>query len=248
MNRHFSLLGASGLLLVMILCSFCWKARTTVWMMGDSTMAIKAKDKFPETGWGVAFATKFNDDVEVINKAKNGRSTKSFINEGIWSQVYEGVKEGDYVFIQFGHNDEKIEKPAVGTTIDEYKANLVKFVSSVREKKATPILLTPIARRSFVNGQLEQTHKGYPAAVKEVADSLQVTFIDLTKQTSDLLVKEGEEHSVALFLHLAEGHANYSKGVKDNTHLNDYGAEVVANLVVDDIRVQKLPLAKYLKE
>lgn len=237
-----------GITAIIIASSFFYqKSKLTIWMMGDSTMAIKDKRKYPETGWGVPFATMFQSNVEVKNLAKNGRSSKSFINEGLWQQVYDGAKPGDYVFIQFGHNDEKVDKPSTGVYLDEYKANLSMFVAKVREKEATPVLLTSIARRAFENGKLVDTHKGYPEAVRQVADSLGVVLIDLTAKTEKLLSKKGEKGSVQYFLHLAEGHENYPKGIIDNTHLNTVGAKVIADLVVKDIKKQKLPLRKVLK-
>jgi len=239
----------SGMLVLGLLCSFILQPKKkNIWMIGDSTMAIKAPNKFPETGWGVAFATKFKGHAEVQNKAKNGRSTKSCINEGIWKEVYEGMQPGDYVFIQFGHNDEKVQKPNTGTTIDEYKANLSMFVTEARSKKAEPILLTPIVRRAFEEGKLVDTHGAYPDAVRQVADSLQVPLIDLTIQTAELLTKLGEEGSISLFLHLPEGYPNYPKGAVDNTHLNEDGAEAIANLVVRDIKKQRIPLMNDLKK
>lgn len=219
-----------------------------IWMVGDSTMSIKAPDKFPETGWGVPFAQFFREEVEVVNMAKNGRSTKSCIRSGTWREVYESAQKGDYVLIQFGHNDEKVHKSGTGTTIDEYKANLSMFVTEARAKDATPILLTPIARRAFKEGKLVDTHGAYPAAVKQVADSLNVYLIDLTRQTSDLLTAMGEEKSKDLFLHLPQGHANYPEGVVDNTHLNEEGAMAVASLVANELKWQNIPLAKKLKD
>lgn len=221
--------------------------KINIWMMGDSTMSIKSKSKFPETGWGMPFSKLFKGHVKVYNLAKNGRSTKSFINEGLWNTVYEGLSEGDYVFIQFGHNDEKIDKPNTGTSIDEYKKNLSLFVEKARSKNANPILLTPIARRSFKDGKLVDTHGEYPEAVRHVADSLDVVLIDMTKETSKLLRKKGEKKSVDFFLHLPPGHENYPNGVTDNTHLNTHGAKVLADLVVKSLKKQKIPLVRDLK-
>ena len=239
----------SGVLVLGLLCSYIIQPRKkNVWMIGDSTMAIKAPDKFPETGWGVAFATRFNAHTEVQNRARNGRSTKSCINEGMWKEVYEGIQPGDYVFIQFGHNDEKVHKPNTGTTIAEYKTNLSFFVTETRSKKGNPILLTPIARRAFADGKLVDTHGEYPDAVRQVADSLDVPLIDLTTETSAVLSKLGEERSVSLFLHLPEGYPNYPKGAVDNTHLNEHGAETIANLVVQEMKRQGIPLVNDLKK
>lgn len=248
MKNKQKLLSAISVFCLILLCSFYMiSEKKRVWMIGDSTMAIKAANKFPETGWGVPFAGLFDSDTEVVNKARNGRSTKSCIQEGTWKEVYEGMKPGDYLFIQFGHNDEKVHKPNTGTTIDEYKANLSMFVTEARQKGAEPILLTPIARRAFEDGVLIDTHGAYPGAVKRVADSLQVILIDLTRQTSDLLTEMGEEGSIDLFLHLPEGHVNYPKGVVDNTHLNELGAATIADLVAKELKRRNIPLAENLK-
>lgn len=248
MKKSF-MYGVGSLTLLLILCSFAWqKKKLTVWMMGDSTMAIKAESKYPETGWGVAFATLFHENVQVNNTAKNGRSTKSFIREGLWDGVQQGLQKGDYLFIQFGHNDEKVDKPGVGVTVHEYKANLALFVQAARAKEAIPVLLTPIARRSFVQGKPTNTHKAYAQGMMELADSLDVLLIDLTKLTGALLAEKGEAESMAYFLHLPEGSTNYPQGIKDNTHLNVEGADAVARLVAEDLRKQHIPLANELKK
>lgn len=221
--------------------------KITIWMIGDSTMSIKAKDKYPETGWGVPFPNMYQENIQVVNKARNGRSTKSFIKEGSWEEVYSGMQKGDYIFIQFGHNDEKVQKPTTGTQIPEYKGNLSDFVEGARIKGANPILLTPIVRRVFEDGELIKTHGEYPEAVRVVADSLNVPLIDLTKITRELLLELGEEGSKKLFLHLPEGHKNYPKGVTDNTHLNEYGAQVITDLVVEELIRQNIPLKNSLK-
>ncbi len=115
----------------------------TIFMIGDSTMANKEDKAYPETGWGMAFAQFFDDEVTIRNTAVNGRSTLSFINENRWQHVVDSLKKGDYVFIQFGHNDEKINIPGTGTSLDDYKRNLVRFVNEARAKKAIPILPVP---------------------------------------------------------------------------------------------------------
>lgn len=236
-------------LCILCLCSFLIAPpQQTIWMMGDSTMAIKADNKRPETGWGEGFAAYLQQDIQIKNIAKNGKSTRSFIKEGLWDQVLQGLQAGDYVIIQFGHNDQKINKDKAGGFLPEYKANLAYFVKEIRSKKATPILLSPIARRSFINGQLQDTHMGYPQAVKKVADSLGVEFIDMTQRSMSLLSGMGEEASKGLFLHLPAGHQNYPKGVEDNTHLNTYGANQIAGLVASAIREQGLSIASLLKE
>lgn len=234
---------------ILLLLSFGFKKDTiTLFIIGDSTAANKSEKAFPETGWGMEIGDFFNDKVTVDNRAANGRSTKSFINEKRWEGVLQKLSAGDFVFIQFGHNDEKIDKPGVGTSLDEYKTNLILYVNQTREKKANPVLLTPIMRRSFTNGVFVDTHKGYPDVVRKVADSLKVPLIDMHKKTEKLLLNLGEQGSVKLFNHLDSGHVNYPKGVKDNTHLSVEGAKQVAALVAEGVKEQKIGLAKYLKK
>ena len=144
--------------------------KTTIFLAGDSTMSIKETKAFPETGWGMPFVYFWDSSIQVVNTAKNGRSTKSFISEGIWKSIVNQAAEGDYVMIQFGHNDEVKEKTDRYTTPDEYKNNLEKFIKEARSKKAIPILLTPVSRRKFdENEKALQTHEMYSAFVVAIA-------------------------------------------------------------------------------
>ncbi|MFL9482280.1 rhamnogalacturonan acetylesterase [Chitinophagaceae bacterium LWZ2-11] len=236
------------LLSAIVLMSFVMdKKKVTIWMIGDSTMANKQPKAFPETGWGMEFGQFFDESVTIDNRAMNGRSTLSFITENRWQPVVNDLKEGDYVFIEFGHNDEKIDKPGVGTTIDQYKANLVKFVTEARAKKAIPVLLTPTSRRSFKNGVLTDTHGKYPDAVKQVADSLHVPLIDMLKKSEKLLTTLGDESSKKLFNYVDAGNVNYPDGKKDDTHFSPAGAKEIAGLAVEGIKELKLDLTGRLK-
>jgi len=234
----------------MILMSFTFitKEPITLYIIGNSTAANKAKNKFPETGWGMELQPFFNTEVKVDNRALNGRSTKSFINEKRWENILTTLKEGDFVMIEFGHNDEKIENAKVGTSLEEFKANLIKYIQETQAKKAYPILLTPIVRRNFVNGILTDTHKGYPDVVRKLADSLHIPLIDMQRKTEKLVKALGDEPSKKLFLHLDSGHVNYPKGLKDNTHLSVEGAKAFAGLAAEGIKETKTKLAKYLKK
>lgn len=216
----------------------------TIYMVGDSTMANKQAKAFPETGWGMAFASFFDKTVTVDNRALNGRSTLSFMTENRWRPIVDNLKEGDYVIIEFGHNDEKIEKPGVGTSLEQFRDNLIKYVNDTRSKKANPILMTPISRRSFKNGVLVDTHKGYPAMVRKVADSLQVPFIDMLVKTENWLNKVGDEPSKKYFNYVDSGHVNYPAGKKDDTHLSPDGAKIIAQLAAQAIAELKIDLAK----
>ena len=224
----------------------------TIYLAGDSTMAIKAADKRPETGWGERLQQYFDETkVKIENHAQNGRSTKSFIDEGRWQKIVDSLKKGDYVFIEFGHNDEKADKPAVYAAANtDYRNNLIKFVSEVRAKKAFPILLTPVMRRKFDDkGIFQDTHGAYPDAVRKVAQELKVLLIDMHRLSEKVLKDYGSENSRKLFLQLKEGeNPNYPKGVEDNTHFNTKGADEMAKLAIDEIKKQKIRLHKYLKK
>lgn len=219
-----------------------------VYIIGDSTAANKTPNAFPETGWGMELGSFFNEKVQVDNRALNGRSTKSFINEKRWDAILTTLKKGDYVLIQFGHNDEKIDKPDVGTSLMEYKANLIKFVKETQAKKANPILLTPIMRRSFKDGVLIDTHQGYPFVVRQVADSLQIPLIDMHRKTAKVIALLGEESAKRLFNHVDVGHVNYPDGKKDDTHLSPKGAKIFAGLVIEGINELYIPLGKHVKK
>ncbi|TCC91849.1 rhamnogalacturonan acetylesterase [Pedobacter frigiditerrae] len=235
-----------GLGIILTSFTFIKNEPITLYIIGDSTAANKAKDKFPETGWGMELQSFFNEEVKVDNRALNGRSTKSFINEKRWENILTTLKEGDFVLIEFGHNDEKIENPKVGTSLGEFKVNLIKYVQETQAKKAHPILLTPIVRRNFINGVLTDTHKGYPDVVRKLADSLRIPLIDMQRKTEKLVKSLGDESSKKLFLHLDSGHVNYPKGLKDNTHLNVEGAKAFAGLVAAGVKETKTSLAKHL--
>lgn len=213
------------------------KKKIKIFMAGDSTMAVKETKAFPETGWGMPFVYFWDSTVTVVNKAKNGRSTSSFQTEGLWNSIVKEAEAGDYVFIQFGHNDEVSTKKTY-TTEAEFKANLKKFVRETRDKKATPVLLTPVARRKFnADGKIEGTHDVYAQIVRDVAAEENVFLIDLDKQGQQLYQQMGVEYSKLLFVQLQPGeHPNYPKGKEDNTHFSELGARLIAQIVLKEIR------------
>lgn len=213
--------------------------KITMWLIGDSTMSIKEKKAYPETGWGMPFVYFWDSTVTVENLAKNGRSTSSFRNEGLWKIVLDKAGDGDYVFIQFGHNDEVPTKKTY-TTETEFKNNLKQYVSEARSKKATPILLTPMARRKFdAAGKIEGTHDVYSQIVRDVAKEEKVVLFDMDKITQQLYQQFGVENSKFLFMQLKPNeHPNYPDGKEDNTHFNELGARLVAQLVLEEIKKQ----------
>jgi len=226
------------------------KTPVTIFLAGDSTCAIKLPEKRPETGWGEMFGKFFKDGkVAIENRAMNGRSTKTFINEGRWQAIIDNLKKGDYVFVQFGHNDSSKEKGERYTPPEDYRKNLIKFIEETRAKKANIVLLTPVMRRRFgKDGKFYDTHGEYPDIVRAVAKEYKVPLIDMHRKSEKLIIGLGAEESKKLFLILAKGESpNYPEGLDDNTHFKPRGAEEMARLVVEGIRETKIGLRKYLK-
>ena len=219
--------------------------KITVYLIGDSTLADKAARAFPETGWGMPFVSFFDESVRVDNRAMNGRSTRTFIEENRWQPVADSLREGDYVFIQFGHNDEVPTKKSYTNEAD-FQANLFRFITETRAKQAHPVLLTPVARRQFdANGKIVGTHDAYSELVRTVATKHGVPLIDLDKSSQELLQKLGPEASKLLFMQLApDEHPNYPEGKDDNTHFSETGARKMAELVLAEIKAQHLELAE----
>ena len=224
--------------------------KLTLHLMGDSTMADKdISNGNPERGWGMVFENFVDPSVRVINYAKNGRSTKSFIDEGLWDKVKANIRPGDYVFIEFGHNDEKSNKPKVyAAPWGAYQDNLRMFIRTARELGATPVLLTPVARRRFVDGALDETtHGEYPAAMKAVAAETGTVLIDMEKATIDWIKAAGDEASREYFMWVAAGTCPaMPSGRQDDTHSNARGARRNCDIVCDSIRAKIPQLAEHL--
>ncbi|MGQ0738051.1 MAG: rhamnogalacturonan acetylesterase [Bacteroidota bacterium] len=222
------------------LAAFAWpeKKKIKIFLAGDSTMSIKETKAYPETGWGMPFVHFWDSTVTVVNKAKNGRSTKTFLSEGLWKSIYEDAGPGDYVFIQFGHNDEAKDKGERYATPDTFRMNLTRFVKEARSKGATPVLFTPVSRRRFdTTGTALETHKEYSSYVKEVAAKENVFLIDLDTRSRELYQQMGKNDSKLLFLQLKPGeHPNYPDGKDDNTHFNELGARLIAQLVLKELK------------
>jgi lysophospholipase L1-like esterase len=221
------------------------KKKIKIWLIGDSTMSIKEVKAYPETGWGMPFVNFWDSTVTVDNRAKNGRSSKSFIAEKLWQPVVDNLQEDDYVLIQFGHNDESKDKGERYSTPDEFKANLLRYITESRSKKAIPVLITPVARRKFdESGKIMETHGEYPGLVKQVAVENNVPLIDLGEKSKLLLQQLGPEASKYLFNYLVPGeNPNYPDGRQDDTHFSELGARKIAEIVLAEIKNLKLELA-----
>ena len=239
--------------LILLLISIqCFAQKPTLYTIGDSTMADKIKpDENPEKGWCQVLPSFFDlNKITIDNRAVNGRSTRSFINEKRWESVYKSLKKGDYVFIQFGHNDEKIADSTRYTNPHTaYRYNLIRFVTEAREKGAIPILFSSIARRNFnEHGVLVGTHGEYPIEARLVAQEYNVPFIDLGYFSEVLEQSYGPEKSKDLHLHFKAGeHPYYPEGKTDDTHLSYKGALEIAKIVVAELTKMNLDIATRLR-
>ncbi|PTN09800.1 rhamnogalacturonan acetylesterase [Mangrovibacterium marinum] len=230
------------------------KRPAKVYLIGDSTVADYTQDddyqskRYPITGWGQVFQplmTKDSlakvaiisaDSVLVDDRAKGGRSTRTFFQEGRWRAVYDEMQPGDFVLMQFGHNDAAESKPERYVNIEGYKEFLRLFIAQTREKGGTPVLITPVSRNYpwSDEGVLQPTiHGEYPGAMKEVAEELNVYLIDLTTTSAELFSQVGRQKvAEKYFMNLPAGlYEAYPDGQHDNTHFQPEGARAVAALV-----------------
>jgi len=240
-----------SLSLMMLISLNCLAQKPTIYGIGDSTMANKVKpEENPERGWGMLFPQFLNDNITFDNRAVNGRSTKSFIAEKRWDEVYKLLKKGDYVFIQFGHNDAK-DKDSLRYTNPHtaYRHNLIRFVTETREKGATPILFSSVSRRNFNDsGVLIPSHGDYTLEARLVAQEYNVPFIDMEYFSELLEQSYGPEKSKQLHLHYKAGEIPYYKEDKaDDTHYCEKGATEIAKIVARELKKTKLDIVKYIK-
>ena len=255
---------------LLLLTAATQEKTTTIFIIGDSTAANKdISGGKQERGWGMALACFFDDNIVVDNHAVNGRSSLSFINEGRWDKVLEKMKPGDYVIIQFGHNDEKPKADRHTDPGSTFDYNLAKYVRETREHGGIPVLMNCVVRRNFfvvapendddeklrtttfkdgvkmVEGDsLTDTHGLYRVAPRDVARRMNVHFVDANQITHDLEQGLGTEASKKLHMWFRPGEEpSVPQGRQDNTHYNVYGAHVVAGLLADAL-CQEIPVLK----
>ncbi|EMI17451.1 pectinesterase [Rhodopirellula maiorica SM1] len=222
----------------------------TIFMIGDSTMADKPMiPENPERGWGQLLTLYFTPNVTVDNHATNGRSSKSFRSEGRWDVVLQQIRPGDFVIIQFGHNDEKADEARHTEPFGSYTENLRRYAKEASERGAIPILATPVVRRVFDDeGVLQPTHGDYPDAVRKLAQAIDVPLLDMTLRSRDLIERLGKERSEGLFIWTVPGeYSRFPKGNSDNTHFNALGATRMCDLVIAEIQAKVPELAVHLK-
>lgn len=222
----------------------------TLYLVGDSTMSDKPDLHHPERGWGQLFRELVRPSLAVDNRAVNGRSTKSFRDEGRWDAVLEVLGSGDWAVFQFGHNDRKSKDPARYTEPDgEYRANLQRFVRETRARGAHPVLATPVVRRRFDEaGAFYDSHGDYPRVVREVAFEEGVPLLEMEMVTRELVRGLGEDRSREIYLHFEPGdQPALPDGLHDDTHFSELGARRVAELAAREMARLHLPLAQHLK-
>ena len=265
-NFRIMIKSISVILLFLLFQSFTnyYKKPVVIYLIGDSTMADYAnnydekdylKSRYPVTGWGQVFQDCFTgadlkdfrnlfktDSVIVDDRARGGRSTRTFFQEGRWRAVFEKLNKGDIVMMQFGHNDASENKTERYVNIEGYKEFLRLFVSQTKEKGAIPIILTPVCRNyPWKDGHLENVHGEYPNAVKEIAGEMGIYFIDLNQLSMDAFSEKGKDYVTKhYFMNLPIGkYEAYPDGQSDNTHFQPEGAKVVAQLVFEAMKKLK---------
>ncbi|MDN3587761.1 rhamnogalacturonan acetylesterase [Pedobacter aquatilis] len=256
MNKKLTVLCI--LLSVFISIAFVsFKKPINIYLIGDSTVADYSLEpdylqkKYPITGWGQVFQSFFNrnslkelkniidnDSVLVMDKAKGGRSTRTFFSEGRWTEIMNVLRKDDLVLIQFGHNDAAKDKPERYIDTAGYKRLLRMYVKDARSKKAKPILITPVTRNyPWINNKLKSAHGDYPEAVKQVAREQNIPLIDLTTLSANFFTEKGKDYvSKNYFMNLDSAkYEAYPNGQKDNTHFQPQGAKEIARLVFEEL-------------
>ncbi len=204
----------------------------TIYLLGDSTVADQPLE--PYNSWGQMLTRFFKPGVAIANHAESGESLRSSLAAKRLDKVLSVIKPDDYLFIQYGHNDEKEKGEGVGA-FTTYKSDLKKFVLEARARRAIPVLITPVQRRSFgSDGKITNSHGDYPEAMRQVAYEENVPLIDLNEMSKTLYETWGPEESKLAF------------APNDNTHHNDYGSYELAKCIVKGIRENKLGITKYL--
>lgn len=207
---------------------------TTIFWAGDSTVKQNSIMTYPQTGIGQLFDRYVKRGcVQIENHAENARSTKQFIDEGRLAAIYDRMTEGDFLFIQFGHNDEKIADSARYTDPDgEFADNLERFVNAARNKKAIPVLITPLTRYDYRNPDAPFHHDAWAASMRRTAKRLNVALVDLTAMSERLVDEMGEDARSRLYLNLPAGiYPHFPEGLRDDTHLQPLGALTFGGLI-----------------
>jgi len=203
-----------------------------IFIVGDSTASAYGPERYPRMGWGQVLGDFYSDDINVVDLAKSGRSAKSYISEGFFADLEKQLGADDILLIQFAHNDQKTHSPERYAPADTaFKGYLNKYIALARDRGATAVLLTPVVRRKFEDGNLIPTHGKYPAAIHDLATESAVPLIDITRLSAQLVAGLGEQESKAIYLHFKTAETT----VEDNTHFSERGAYAIAALVAQEL-------------
>lgn len=217
--------------------------------LGDSIMQYNDFSSFPQTGWVQELKRFFPEDFDWLNFARNGRSTKSFIDEGRFDMVMAEAEDGDFALIQFAHNDEKEADLSRYTSPEKngaFRKNLAYFVRSLKDCGVKPVLLSPMARRKFEDGKIMNSHGDYPKAIEETAAEENVPFIDMNALTMEFLEKTGEAKSRLFYMNFDAGeYSVYPEGKSDNSHLRPMGAYEFSRIAAAEIKKIAVAFPEY---
>ena len=216
----------------------------TIYLAGDSTVVDQGVE--PWAAWGQMLPRFFRPGIVIANHAESGETTRSFVTEQRLAKIMSLIQPGDYLFIQFAHNDQKPH----AVSLDDYKQLLTDYIRQTRDTGATTVLVTSMNRRTFdTDGKITNSLAGYPDAMREIAAAQHVALIDLNAMSKTLFEVMGPEGSLKAFMHYpANAFPNQTEAISDNTHFNKYGAYELARCVVHGIRARNLPIAKLLDE
>lgn len=219
---------------------------TTVFLCGNST--VVDQDNEPWASWGQMIPYFFDTNVCIANYAESGESANTFIAAGRLKKALSQMKKGDYLFMEFGHNDQKQKGPGKGAYYS-FMTSLKTFIDEARLRGAHPVLVTPTQRRSFgPDGHIRDTHEDYPEAMRWLAEKENVPLIDLNEMTRTLYEAMGVEPSKRAFVHYPAGsYPGQTQDFADNTHFNPYGAYEIARCIVEGLKTQVPDLARHLK-
>ncbi|WP_322907438.1 rhamnogalacturonan acetylesterase [Paenibacillus campi] len=220
-----------------------------VYLAGDSTVQTYRSAQRPQAGWGQMIAGYFDDGVQFSNRAIGGRSSRSFIEQGRLDTIVSLLQPGDYLMVQFGHNDADFSKPERYTPVNDYRQYLKTYIDRAHSKGATPILVTPVSRRDYnaSTGQFNPSFPDYVQAMKQVAAETNTLLIDLNARSVALYNETGVEGTKSIFLHVAPGeYSAFPNGVQDNTHFQEQGAVKIAGLIAAGIQELNIPLSGHM--
>lgn len=225
--------------------------KNKIYWIGDSTVKHNRIDTYPQTGIGQTLNLYLKPNAEICNYAENGESSKSFYDEGHFKPIEASIKEGDYLFIQFGHNDNKEDKERFTEPYGSFIDYLSIYIHTAIRKGALPVLITPLSRRLFSDDQrfLDGSHGEYPTAIRSLANAENTALIDLTSKSADLLAMTGDIRSRKWFMHLLPEEyklEEYKNGLADNTHLRYEGAVIMAGLIAEGLSELGEPFSSLL--